>query len=40
MSATDKKDCIRTADEFYERTNFPNFIGTVDGKQFRMRKPK
>ena len=32
MSARDKNDWIRTADEFYERTNFPNCIGAVDGK--------
>jgi len=38
-SARDKNDWIRTADEFYERTNFPNCIGTVDGKHIRTRKP-
>jgi hypothetical protein len=40
MSATDKNDWIRTADEFYERTNFPPRIGAVDGKHSGMRKPK
>jgi len=40
MSARDKNDWIRTADEFYERTNFPNCIGAVDGKHIRMRKTK
>jgi len=39
MSATDKNDWIRTANEFYERTNFPNCIGAVDGKHIRIRKP-
>ena len=39
MSARDKNDWIRTADEFYERTNFPNCIGAVDGKHIRIRKP-
>ena len=40
MSARDKNDCwIRTADEHYERTNFPNCIVAVDGKCIRMRKP-
>jgi len=29
----------RTADEFYERTNFPNCMGAVDGNHTRMRKP-
>ena len=32
LSARDKNDWIRTADEFYERTNFPNCVGAVDGK--------
>jgi len=40
MSARDKTDWICTADEFYERTNFPNCIGAVAGKHIRMRKPK
>jgi len=35
----DKSDWIRTADEFYERTNFPNCIGAVVGKHIRTRKP-
>jgi hypothetical protein len=40
MSARDKNDWIRTADEFYERTNFPNCIGAVDEKHIRLRKTK
>jgi len=39
MSARDINDWIHTADEFYERTYFPNYIGAVDGKHIRMRKP-
>jgi len=39
MSARDKNDWICTADEFYERTNFPNYMGAVDGKHIRTRKP-
>jgi len=39
LSARDKNDCIRTADEFYERTNFLNCIGAVDGKHIRIRRP-
>jgi len=39
MSARDRNDWISTADEFNERTNFPNCIGAVDGKNIRMRKP-
>jgi len=39
MPARDKNDWIRKADEFYERTNFPNCIGAVDRKHIRIRKP-
>jgi len=39
MSARDKNDWICTADEFCERTNFPNCIGAVDGEHIRIRKP-
>jgi len=39
MSARDKNDWIRTVDEFYERANFPNCKGAVDGKHVRIRKP-
>ena len=38
MSARDKNDWIRTADEFYERAYFSNCVGAVDGKYLRMRK--
>ena len=33
------EDWLRTADEFYERTNFPNRLDAVDGKHIRMCKP-
>jgi hypothetical protein len=40
MSARDKNDWIRTADEFYyDRTNFSYCIGVVDGKHVRIKKP-
>jgi len=39
MSARDKNDWIRTVNELYERTNFPNCIGAVDGRHIRIRKP-
>jgi len=38
-SARGKNDWIRTADEFYERKNYPNCIRAVDGKHIKMRKP-
>ena len=39
VSVRDKSDWIDTADESYERTDIPNCVGAVDGKQIRMRKP-
>ena len=33
------EDWINTADKFYDRTNFPNVIGAVDGKHVRAVKP-
>jgi hypothetical protein len=38
MPQKSEKDRLRTADEFYERTNFPNCLGAVDGKHIRMSK--
>jgi len=32
MPQKSEKDWLRTADEFYEGTNFPNCLGAVDGK--------
>jgi hypothetical protein len=39
MPHKNEKDWLRTADEFYERTNFTNCLGAVDGKHTRMCKP-
>jgi hypothetical protein len=39
MPQKSEKDWLRRADEFYERTNFPNCLGAVDGKHIRMCKP-
>ena len=38
MSQKSEMEWLRTADEFYERTNFPNCLGAVDGKHIRMCK--
>jgi hypothetical protein len=34
-----RKDWLHTADDFYERTSFPNCLGAVDGEHIRMCKP-
>jgi hypothetical protein len=34
-----EEDWINIADKFYDRTNFPNVIGAVDGKHVRVVKP-
>ena len=34
-----EKDWPHTANEFYERTNFPNYLEADDGKHIRMCKP-
>jgi hypothetical protein len=39
MSQKSEKDWLHTADDFYERTSFPNCLGAVDGKHIRMCKP-
>ena len=39
MPQKSEKDWLCSADEFYERTNFPNCLGAVDGKHTRMCKP-
>jgi hypothetical protein len=38
MPPRDKNALIRTANEFFEETNFPNCIGAVDGKHIRLTK--
>jgi len=32
MSQRSEKEWLHTADEFYDRTKFPNYLGAVDGK--------
>ena len=34
-----EEDWINIGDKFYDRTNFPNVIGAVDGKHVRVVKP-
>ena len=31
---------LRTANDFYQKTQFPNCIGAIDGKHIRVRKPQ
>ena len=38
MSQKSEKEWLRTADKLYERTNFPNYLGAVDGKHIRLCK--
>ncbi|KAJ8720826.1 hypothetical protein PYW08_006291 [Mythimna loreyi] len=40
MANKQEEDWIQIADEFYQRTNFPNVIGAIDGKHIRMVKPQ
>ncbi|GFG31975.1 hypothetical protein Cfor_10194, partial [Coptotermes formosanus] len=39
MSQKSEKDWLRIANEFYERTNFPNCLGAADGKHITICKP-
>lgn len=39
MPEKSEEDWINIAKEFYDRTNFPNCIGAVDGKHIRLQKP-
>jgi len=39
MPQKSEKDWLRTAGEFYDRTNIPNCLGAVDGKHIRTCKP-
>lgn len=34
-----EEEWINIADTFYERTNFPNVIGALDGKHIRIVRP-
>lgn len=40
MSVPTTKIWKEIADLFYEKTNFPNCVGAVDGKHMRFRNPK
>lgn len=35
-----EEDWMAIADEFFQRTNFPNVIGAIDGKHVRVEKPE
>jgi len=39
MPQKGEQDWLHTADEFYERPNFPNCLGAAYGKHIRMCKP-
>lgn len=39
MPEKSTEDWITIADQFFQRTNFPNVIGAVDGKHIRIVKP-
>lgn len=39
MPEKSTEDWITIADQFYQRTNFPNVLGAVDGKHVRIIKP-
>lgn len=34
-----KEDWIEIANQFYDRTDFPNVIGAIDGKHMRIERP-
>ena len=39
MTQKRERGWLRTADEFYEKTNFSNCLGAADRKHIRMCKP-
>lgn len=39
MSCPNEEMWLNVADQFYEKTNFPNCVGAVDGKHIRIRAP-
>jgi hypothetical protein len=39
MSQKSEKEWLHKADEFYEQSNFPNYLGTVDSKHTRLCTP-
>lgn len=40
MPEMDEDSWLRTANGFYQKTQFPNCIGAIDGKHIRVRKPQ
>lgn len=40
MSAPSERDFQRIADEFWNKWNFPNCTGTIDGKHIRIKAPR
>lgn len=40
MPVPTEETWLKIADEFYEKTNFPNCVGAVDGKHIRCTSPK
>lgn len=39
MPDKNEEDWLKIADEFYQRTTFPNIIGALDGKHIRITQP-
>lgn len=39
LAAPDEHKWLEIADEYYERYNFPNCLGAIDGKQIQIKKP-
>lgn len=39
MATKTEEEWVEVAHEFYQRTNFPNVIGAVDGKHIRIKQP-
>lgn len=39
MPEPKEKDWLNISENFYNRTNFPNCLGAVDGKHIRLEKP-
>ena len=39
MPCPNEEMWLNIADQFYEKTNFPNCVGAVDGKHIRIRAP-
>ena len=40
MTSKTEEDWNKIANEFNDRTNFPNVIGAIDGKHVRIKKPE